>query len=168
MCRLILVSLAFLAAAQLATSMDRCDEPDGFESRNCGWDNQDDCEDMNCCWNPNSEGPYDCYHPLDPCAFESNCYPGSTCTNVEPLGDGMFDCECPPNSNREDCRTRQGFCEIGPEDRVACGLVNHNPSDDFDGTPQEACERRGCCYNNETYDVKWCFHPSMGKRVVWV
>jgi hypothetical protein len=41
-----------------------CDEPDGFDSRNCGWDNQDDCEDMNCCWNPNSEGPYDCYHPL--------------------------------------------------------------------------------------------------------
>jgi hypothetical protein len=57
-------------------------------------------------------------------------------------------------------RTFTGFCEIGPEDRVACGLVNHNPSDDFDGTPQEACERRGCCYNNETYDVKWCFHPS--------
>lgn len=53
-----------------------------------------------------------------------------------------------------------GICLIEPNDRVACGIVNDFPKAGFAGTPREACEARGCCYNNSIFGTKWCYHPS--------
>ena len=40
-------------------------------------------------------------------------------------------------------------------DRVDCGY-----------TAADACEAAGCCYNNDTVGVIWCFHHDQGNPVV--
>ena len=50
------------------------------------------------------------------------------------------------------CFRSTGSCAVPDNRRIACGVLSGN-------NKREACERRGCCYNNSVPGTKFCFHP---------
>jgi len=44
------------------------------------------------------------------------------------------------------------FCRVNPEDRKECGPA---------GISRHQCESRGCCFNDKTPGMIWCYHEAV-------
>nr|XP_060626267.1 trefoil factor 1-like [Anolis sagrei ordinatus] len=46
-------------------------------------------------------------------------------------------------------RPSRGSCNVNPKSREDCG---------WPGITESECRSRGCCFNKETPNTKWCFY----------